>query len=102
MDFEGILKFFRVNLPKKFMEEEQYKQLMNLAIGIKVSCPTYLLLAFEPSYWTIQSFLNLWLSFGRLHAATVRVSNLACLATQIQIAAYDMVLFIPLHYCAYM
>ncbi|XP_048587663.1 rab GTPase-activating protein 1 isoform X2 [Nematostella vectensis] len=37
MDFEGILKFFRVSMPKKYMEEERYKQLLGCAIGIKVT-----------------------------------------------------------------
>lgn len=36
MDFEGILKYFRVSLPKKCRSEEQAKQLMKLACSLKV------------------------------------------------------------------
>lgn len=36
LDFEGILKYFRVSLPKKCRNEESAKQLMKLACSIKV------------------------------------------------------------------
>uniref|UniRef100_A0AAR5PSH0 Rab-GAP TBC domain-containing protein n=1 Tax=Dendroctonus ponderosae TaxID=77166 RepID=A0AAR5PSH0_DENPD len=36
LDFEGILKYFRVSLPKKCRSEEAAKQLIKLACGIKV------------------------------------------------------------------
>ena len=36
LDFEGILKHFRVTMPKKYMDEERYKQLFSTALGIKV------------------------------------------------------------------
>ncbi len=35
-DFEGVLKQFRVSIPKKYMDEEQCKQLINVAFGVKV------------------------------------------------------------------
>lgn len=35
-DFEGILKYFRVSLPKKCRSEEAAKQLIKLACSIKV------------------------------------------------------------------
>ncbi|KXJ05964.1 Rab GTPase-activating protein 1-like [Exaiptasia diaphana] len=35
LDFEGILKYFRVTMPKKYMDEERYKQLFASALGIK-------------------------------------------------------------------
>lgn len=37
MDFEGILKYFRVTMPKRYMEEERYKQLLASALNIKVN-----------------------------------------------------------------
>jgi len=37
LDFEGILKYFRVQLPKKYRSEEAAKELMNQAIALKVS-----------------------------------------------------------------
>ncbi|KXJ13863.1 Rab GTPase-activating protein 1 [Exaiptasia diaphana] len=37
LDFEGILKYFRVTMPKKYMDEERYKQLFASALGIKIS-----------------------------------------------------------------
>ncbi|XP_031560886.1 rab GTPase-activating protein 1-like isoform X2 [Actinia tenebrosa] len=37
MDFEGILKYFRVTMPKRYMEEERYKQLLASALNIKVT-----------------------------------------------------------------
>ncbi|KAK3713438.1 hypothetical protein QZH41_012477 [Actinostola sp. cb2023] len=37
LDFEGILKYFRVTMPKKYIDEERYKQLFATALGIKVT-----------------------------------------------------------------
>lgn len=36
LDFEGILKYFRVSLPKKCRSEETAKQIMKKACAIKV------------------------------------------------------------------
>ena len=36
LDFEGVLKFFRVQLPKKYRMEENSKELLNTAVTIKV------------------------------------------------------------------
>ena len=36
MDFEDILKYFRVSMPKKYLEEEEYKKLINSALGFRV------------------------------------------------------------------
>lgn len=36
LDFEGILKYFRVTLPKKCRSEEAAKHLMKVACSIKV------------------------------------------------------------------
>ena len=36
MDFEDILKYFRVFMPKKYLEEEEYKKLINSALGFRV------------------------------------------------------------------
>lgn len=35
-DFEGALKFFRVQLPKRYRSEENAKRLMELACNTKV------------------------------------------------------------------
>jgi len=37
MDFESILKYFRVTMPKKYLEEEEYKKLINSAMGFRVT-----------------------------------------------------------------
>lgn len=37
MDFEEILKYFRVSMPKKYLDEEEYKKLINSALGFRVS-----------------------------------------------------------------
>lgn len=37
LDFEGVLKFFRVQLPKKYRSEESAKELLQLAVSLKVS-----------------------------------------------------------------
>ena len=36
LDFEGILKYFRVSLPKKYRSEETVKQLFKLATAVKL------------------------------------------------------------------
>lgn len=36
LDFEGVLKYFRVSLPKKFRAEENGKILLKTAVGIKI------------------------------------------------------------------
>lgn len=37
-DFEGALKFFRVQLPKRYRAEENARRLMEQACNIKVRC----------------------------------------------------------------
>jgi hypothetical protein len=36
LDFEGVLKYFRVSLPKKFRTEENGKLLLRTAVAVKV------------------------------------------------------------------
>lgn len=36
LDFEGILKYFRVTLPKKYRSEKNARDLLTAAINIKV------------------------------------------------------------------
>ena len=38
LDFEGILKYFRVSLPKKYRVEDVSHDLINTAIALKVNC----------------------------------------------------------------
>ena len=37
LDFEGVLKYFRVQLPKKYRSDESARELLQIAIGLKVS-----------------------------------------------------------------
>lgn len=37
LDFEGVLKYFRVQLPKRFRTEEATKELIQTAVGLKIS-----------------------------------------------------------------
>ena len=36
LDFEGVLKYFRVHLPKKYRSEEAAKELLQQAVSLKV------------------------------------------------------------------
>jgi hypothetical protein len=36
LDFEGILKYFRVQLPKKYKTEEAARELLQHAVSMKV------------------------------------------------------------------
>ncbi|BFZ20139.1 hypothetical protein BsWGS_23179 [Bradybaena similaris] len=51
-DFEGVLKYFRVHLPKKYRGEESAKDLMRLAVSMKVN--NRKLKKFEKEYLAIQ------------------------------------------------
>lgn len=44
-DFEGALKFFRVQLPKRYRAEENARRLMEQACNIKVRQSVFLLMA---------------------------------------------------------
>lgn len=47
LDFEGVLKYFRVHLPKRYRSEDTAKELLLTAIGMKVSwlsCYLYVVL----------------------------------------------------------
>lgn len=45
-DFEGALKFFRVQLPKRYRSEENAKKLMELACSMKVAVRLLSILGF--------------------------------------------------------
>lgn len=51
-DFEGALKFFRVQLPKRYRAEENARRLMEQACNIKV--PTKKLKKYEKEYQTMR------------------------------------------------
>uniref|UniRef100_A0A671FJC9 RAB GTPase activating protein 1 like n=1 Tax=Rhinolophus ferrumequinum TaxID=59479 RepID=A0A671FJC9_RHIFE len=51
-DFEGALKFFRVQLPKRYRAEENARRLMEQACNIKV--PTKKLKKYEKEYHTVR------------------------------------------------
>ena len=36
MDFEAILKYFRVSMPKKYLDEDEYKKLITSALNFRV------------------------------------------------------------------
>jgi hypothetical protein len=38
LDFEGVLKYFRVSLPKKYRSEEAAAELIHSAASYKVRC----------------------------------------------------------------
>lgn len=60
LDFEGILKYFRVSLPKKCRTEDSAKQLMKLACSVKVKK----LKKYEAEFITLKgTFLVFSLSF---------------------------------------
>ena len=43
LDFEGVLKYFRVQLPKKYRSEEAAREMIMMAVTLKVmdySCQT--------------------------------------------------------------
>lgn len=48
LDFEGVLKYFRVTLPKKYRTDEAATELIQLAMSMKVSvfCVLKLLCSF--------------------------------------------------------
>ena len=68
MDFEDILKYFRVSMPKKYLDEEEYKKLINSALGFRVSdlfviLVSRLSLSITPSWCgilSLSSALNVW------------------------------------------
>lgn len=47
LDFEGVLKYFRVHLPKRYRSEDAAKELLQTAIGMKVRS-NYLIFAILP------------------------------------------------------
>ncbi|GFS14750.1 rab GTPase-activating protein 1 [Elysia marginata] len=51
-EFEGVLKYFRVHLPKKYRSESSARELMACAVGTKVSSRK--LKKYEKEYQTIQ------------------------------------------------
>jgi len=36
IDFEGVLKYFRVQLPKKYKSEDAARELLQIAVSMKV------------------------------------------------------------------
>jgi len=50
IDFEGVLKYFRVQLPKKYKTEDAARELLQIAVSMKVS---FVLLSYNAS----ESFL---------------------------------------------
>ena len=52
LDFEGVLKYFRVQLPKRFRTEEATKELIQTAVGLKVSSKK--LKKYEKEYQSIR------------------------------------------------
>ena len=36
LDFEGVLKYFRVSMPKNYRDETHCERLMNVAFNMKV------------------------------------------------------------------
>ena len=59
LDFEGILKYFRVSLPKKYRNEETARQLFKVATSIKVKK----LKKYEKEYLTIKGKFGILVFF---------------------------------------
>ena len=54
LDFEGILKYFRVQMPKKYRQEANFKELMSHWIGLSVKLKEKKLNKLEKQYLLIQ------------------------------------------------
>ncbi|GAB6031470.1 hypothetical protein CHUAL_009238 [Chamberlinius hualienensis] len=52
LDFEGVLKYFRVSLPKKYRHEETARLLIRTAVGLRISVKK--LTKYEREYFIIQ------------------------------------------------
>ena len=52
LDFEGVLKYFRIQLPKRFRSEEATKDLIKTAVSLKVSSKK--LKKYEKEYQSIR------------------------------------------------
>lgn len=63
LDFEGVLKYFRVQLPKKCRNEENAQQILKIACSIKVKK----LKKYETDFLTLK---GLPLNFNRTNLFT--------------------------------
>lgn len=54
MDFEAILKYFRVSMPKKYLDEDEYKKLITSALSFRV----FLRLKFNLFYFLYKLILR--------------------------------------------
>ena len=50
LDFESVLKYFRVSMPKKYLDESQCDKLMNVAFSMKVSSDFHLSVVLVPGH----------------------------------------------------
>ena len=59
-DFEGVLKYFRVQLPKRFRTEEAAVELMQTAVALKVSAQVFGVVwqAQSNSFWLTMIIMN--------------------------------------------
>lgn len=57
LDFEGILKYFRINLPKKYMVESNRKNLMNIAYSFKI--PKKRLQKYKQEYYAMKEEMEM-------------------------------------------
>ncbi len=50
LDFEGVLKYFRVTMPKKYRQEQSFRELMQVWVGLEGKVTEKKLKKFEKSY----------------------------------------------------
>ena len=75
MDFEAILKYFRISMPKKYLDEEEYKKLVNSALGFRVCADDVILLTLL--WFSSLRWLNivLWVVSGNSRDGTCEKSK---------------------------
>lgn len=56
-DFEGALKFFRVQLPKRYRAEENARRLMEQACNIKVRHMSFYIIKVKYEFGIIQQIM---------------------------------------------
>ena len=61
LDFEGILNYFRVSLPKRFQTEQQCQHLFHALRGFKV-CPfiSVIISAYIEQFCVVHTFTCMW------------------------------------------
>lgn len=75
MDFEAILKYFRISMPKKYLDEEEYKKLVNSALGFRVCADDVIFIKQTLLWFSSLRWLNTILRAVGGHCMTAHVLN---------------------------